>query len=500
MSRQSFFASAPQAAGVLKDPRPLNDRGYQAQLGQELMDYLVHNNFEMDMKHALNVNTMKSPTQKDFNYMFQWLYHKIDPSYRFQKSIDAEVPLILKQLRYPFEKSITKSQIAAVGGQNWKTFLGMLHWMMQLARMMDEYCIGSYDDACMEAGFDVSGDRIIFQFLSDAYREWLSVDDAGADEDDPADKLIQPHIEVMAAKFNAANATYLEQVAVLEAEHKALQDQIDELSKARPQIQKLEEQNRILEEDLAKFEAYSNSLEARLEKYSGRVKLFEDEIQKTEQELDEAERERTEMQDSVDRQGITVQDIDRMNNERERLQKSVDTTTARMEDSRKQVQEKELSAGTKLEELERAVETYNSLAYRIQLIPPESQNAKGQDYELFLSINEPSAPDFISSQLGNSSQRMQSDRLLAEVSLGYQPHHLLSLDLQGAVKSNILALRKEISERRNSALEEDMVKQELLDKSKEALEDREAEVDALGHKVRAAEEEHEKTKEVCAHA
>ena len=89
------------------------------------MDYMVQNNFELEMKHVLSQNVMKSPTQKDFNYMFQWLYHRIDPNHRFQKNIDQEVPPILKQLRYPFERSITKSQIAAVGGQNWK--IGRAH-------------------------------------------------------------------------------------------------------------------------------------------------------------------------------------------------------------------------------------------------------------------------------------------------------------------------------------------------------------------------------------
>ena len=183
---QSFFATAPIPAGVPTDPRRLKDASVRQQMAHELMEYLTHNNFEMESKHSLSAKSMTSPTQKDFNCMFQWLYHRIDPSYRFQKSIDQEVPVLLKQMRYPFEKSIMKSQIAAVGGNNWSTFLGLLHWMMQLARMMDAYEAGSFDDACFEAGYDVSGDRIIFDFLSEAYRTWLSADD----EDDNSEGRI----------------------------------------------------------------------------------------------------------------------------------------------------------------------------------------------------------------------------------------------------------------------------------------------------------------------
>ena len=69
----------------------------------------------------------------------------IDPAYRFLKNLDSEIPTLLKQMRYPYEKNITKSQIAAVGGNNWHTFLGMLHWIMQLAAVMDAYQAGKYD-------------------------------------------------------------------------------------------------------------------------------------------------------------------------------------------------------------------------------------------------------------------------------------------------------------------------------------------------------------------
>src|SRR5436190_21389283 len=208
MGHQSFFTQAPVPAGVPRDPRPLKDRAFQARIGQELLEYLTHNNFELEMKHPLSQNTLKSPTQKDFNYIFQWLYRRVDPGYKFQKNIDAEVPPILKQLRYPFEKSITKSQIAAVGGQNWSTFLGLLHWMMQLAQMLDRYYLGHYDDACAEAGVDVSGDRIIFRFLSGAYHDWLQ---GGEDEDDEvAERRLIPHVQAMAAEFERGNEKYVQ--------------------------------------------------------------------------------------------------------------------------------------------------------------------------------------------------------------------------------------------------------------------------------------------------
>lgn len=490
--KQSFFQTAPLPAGVPTDPRRLKDASTRSQMGHELQEYLTLNNFEMESKHVLSNKWMTSPTQKDFNCMFQWLYHRIDPSYRFQKSIDQEVPALLKQLRYPFEKSIMKSQIAAVGGNNWSTFLGLLHWMMQLAKMVRAYEQGSYDDASIEAGHDVSSDRIIFDFLSDAYSTWLSAEDEDDDEEAQA-RLMKPHINAMAKRFDEANAQHLEHVELLEAEHKALQEQIDELSKSGYLIQKLDEQIELLEGDRAKFETYNHSLDLRLKKYTDRCGLLEKSIEEIEAELEASEKERQELQGIIDGRGMTIADIDRMATEKERLDSAFQAASTRVEESKKRVAEKELAASRKLDELEQTIERFNNLGYQIGVIPSTAANAKGQEYELVLTIND--GPNFSGSQMGASTQDA-SDRLLADSGTGYSPHHLLNLDLRGTVKSNILTLRKEIAERRNAALEADMNNHDLLDKIKEAMDDKQAEVEALGHKVAQAEEELEKLREI----
>ena len=490
MNHQSFFVQAPIPAGVPRDPRPLKNGSYMAKIGQELLDYLTQNNFELEMKRSLGQNTLKSPTQKDFECTFQWLYHRIDPAYRFQKDIATEVPPILKQLRYPFEKSITKSQLIAAGGQNWSTFLGLLHWMMQLAQMLDRYSAGAYDEACAEAGVDVSGDRIIFRFLSGAYRDWLQVDDN--DDEDDADRLLIPHVEAMAAEFEAGTQHYAEEMKILEAENTSLRHKIEEAEKGAPDLAKLEKHFEILEDDKRKFEDYNTNMNGKAERYESRIKALNEEIEQRENDLREAEQEKANLQDSVDRQGITIQDIDRMNAERERLQKGIEATSIRLEEIKRKASEKEQDASRRLEDLERVVERYNSLCYQIALIPSNAINAKGQTFELQLCTN--SGPQFSSSQLGTSQQ--PTDHLLSDPTTGYHPAHLLNLDLRGSIKSQLVTLRKEINERRTISIDADMKNHELLDSIKEAIDDKRGEVEALEHRVRAADEEFERTKEV----
>lgn len=492
MAKQSFFQQAPQTAGVPRDPRPLKDRSFQARIGQELLEFLANRNFEIEMGHKLSDNFIKSPTQKDFNTVFKFLYNQIDENYRFQKNIDQEVPPLLKQLRYPYEKNITKSQIAAVGGQNWSTFLGLLHWMMQLVIMLDRYQTNQYNDACMEAGVDVAGDHIIYSFMTSAYQDWLNMDDEAAEED--VERALTPHIQAMASSFERANSRYIQELEILEGENARLLKEIEDLEKSTPDPAVLDSHFKIMEEDKVKFEEYNTLALQRSEKYETRIQVLQEELDKLQVELKEAEDERKSLRDAVDEQGISMQDIDRMTAERERLQKSIESAAQRLEEVKKRVADKEIEASQKLEELERTVHRYNTVAYQIGLIPSTAVNAKGKDYELQVTVNE--GMNFSSSQMQGSYGNVESDRLLADPVTGYQPAHILNLDLRGQVKSSFLTLRKEISERRKVAMDMMMEDHDLLDRAREAIEDKRNEVEALEHRVRAAEEEYEKTKEV----
>ena len=467
-------------------------------MANELLTYFTNNNFELEAQISLTNKSLSSPTQKEFNVMFQWLYKRIDPGYRFMKSMDAEIPPLLKQLHYPFEKSITKSQIAAVGGNNWHTFLGLLHWLMQLAQMMEGYAKGDYDYATADSGHDVSSDRIIFDFLTNAYQDWLNVPD-GAD-DDAADQVIQHHVDRMAARFKEVNKDLLDDVDMLEGEKQALLQQIEELERGTEKSKQLDERLAMLKEDTDKHEDWCGKVENKINKYQDKIKRLEDEIKKVDTETEESKDEKRSYQQAISDQGITIQDLDRMTSETERLEGSRRAIRDRLDETKLQLSEKEADASRKLEDLDRQIEKFNALGYKIGIIPATAHHAKGVDYELSLTIKDEGA-DFISSQLGRSQSQSQEDaghRLLRDATSGYSPDQLLNKDIrpQGTLKHNIVSLRKAVSERRNHALEEDMKNHDMLDGVKEALDEKKAEVEGLNHRIRAAEEEFERTREI----
>jgi kinetochore protein NDC80 len=480
-AHQSFFTQPPAPATKPTDPRPFRDGAYRSKISQELLDYLTRNNFELEMKHSLTQKTLATPTGKDFQYIFEWLYRRIDPGYKFMKPLDHELPPILAQLRYPYAKDITKSMIAAASSsQHWPKFLGLLHWMLQLAQMLDNFTRGAYDDVCAEAGVDVSSDRIVFRFLFGAYQDWVNVGPEDTDED--AEAVLVPHIKAMAAEFERTNAKYEEELKMYEAENQALKAQVDEIEKSTPDIAKLDKHFKILEEDKKKFEDYNANVQAKIEKYDARIKILNDEVQKTEADLKVIESERISLQQAVDRQGISIQDIDRMNTERERLQTNLESTLAMLEEANRVVLEKEADTSRKLEELEAVIKRYNSLGYQMSLIPSTAANAKGHDYELTLDIAD--ASNFRSSRSQRNSP--DTDRLLADTNIGHSPVHLLNLDVRGAVRQAFLSLRKEISQRRKEAAEKDLNDREIIDNVNEALHEKSNEIETLNHRVTEA--------------
>ncbi|RLV90894.1 putative kinetochore protein NDC80 [Spathaspora sp. JA1] len=126
----SLSAPNPQQLLSQRDSRPLRDRKYQELISAEIHSFLNENRFEMESGIKLSESTLKAPTQKEFIGMFTFLMRIQNPTYKFIKSPDSEIFTALKLMNYPYIDSISRSQIGAVGGQNWPTFLGVLYWLV----------------------------------------------------------------------------------------------------------------------------------------------------------------------------------------------------------------------------------------------------------------------------------------------------------------------------------------------------------------------------------
>ena len=471
----SFFSAAPTSS-VKQDPRPLKDPAYKAKMIAEVTDYLLHNGFEMDMQYTLNQNALKSPTQKDFSNIFAWLYQRLDPGYKFIK-VENEVLQLMKNLKYPYGQNVSKSSLAAVGSQNaWPTFLGMLHWLMELAQVTDRCMSGELDDqAASEGNVDIAGEKIMFRYITKCYNAWLQ-------EDDDHEAFEQE----MAGAFDERHSAYTDEAQMLEAENARLLAEVQELEAGGAPLETYKKEANTLSSDIEKFAAYIQKRQEKIDQYKDTNKAYKEQVTQLTQTFAELEYQKADLQTQVDAQGLTPADIDRMNSDREKLNRGLSQISTKLMEAQQKLTERETEAQSKLEALERAVSRYNSLAYSIGITPSSAPNASGKEFELIIT-------PLADKSLG------ESGKLLIDSQTGYPPTQLLNRDLRNDIKPSLTKLRQDIGVRIHEAQDNAMKTQEFIERITEALADRKDELETLNARLSAVSNEYQDLKEVTPH-
>jgi kinetochore protein NDC80 len=448
-SRQSSFglnkfsSSTVPSSVPTRDPRPLRDKQYQATISQEIHEYLAANKFEIEMKQPLTPKTLKTPTQKEFVLMFQWLYKRLDPGYRFTKSIEHEVYFLLKTIKYPYLESINKSQISAVGGQNWPVFMGMLYWLVQLNQTLEIHENKQYEG--VEETEDMILDQIFTRYVCKSYGAFL------ANEDDYSEYKAE-----MQHEFENHTASVYHEIQSLEEDNEQHRKQLQDLSKDADHLTSLQKKGEALESDLVKFKAYIDSMEQRKVKWTSVLEKITDELTASEKELSTLEQEKQSLQSQISSQGLTPADIDKMNSEREKLGKALESIASRLDEVSSTENDKELTAQKALESLEQHLQQYSSSLYRIGI----SSTASAEDFEINL------------------------DNPLNDANLGKRPDALLNgKDLKHTIRPALQTHRQEISMRVHKAQDEAIRLQELLDRLSETISEKKDQVETLEAKL-----------------
>lgn len=444
-----------------KDPRPLRDRNFQASLQQEIFDFLVTHNFETEMRHPLGVKSLRNPTQKDFVVIFQFLYKKVDPGYRFTKSIEHEVYYVLKNIKYPYLDSINKSQISAVGGQNWPVFLGMLHWLVQLILKVEEISGMDFSEEEipeeMDDGVDKNElelERIFINYIIKSYNAFLNnVDD------------YTEFYDLMKSEYDRYTEDIVRQTQELSTENLKLRESHQKLIVEAESLNSVEKKSGALESDLFKFKAYIESMENRKLKWNNVLEQIKQEMENSEAELARTEDEKKDIQEQISAQGLTPKDIDRMNNERDRVSKSIDAVNLRLNEISKIVHSKELEAQQAYEELSNTLKEYNFGVYTIASSSPDIDASK-----------------FV----------IKLDNLLSEERLGLRPDALLEgQDIKTDVRLSLHKLKNDINTRIHKAQDEAISLQEELDSIGETINERSEQIESLEAKLSAGKLDYE---------
>ncbi|ODQ81064.1 hypothetical protein BABINDRAFT_160479 [Babjeviella inositovora NRRL Y-12698] len=450
-----------------KDPRPLRDKTFLQAMQQEILNFLITNRFEIVMKHPISTKTLRQPTQKDFVLIFQFLYCKIDEGYLFSKSIEHEVFLLLKIVKYPYLDSINKSQISAVGGQNWPVFLGMLYWLVKLNVSLDKVNVLDFENCFGFEAQQTDGsetpqqlidktddiiDGILSSYIFNSYKAFLRDEDEFSSQYKEAEKLVNAHNQKIAGTAKQLDET-----------NDDLLNKLNRLTRDADVLTSAEQKSHALEGDLVKFKAYIDTMEQRKLKWASVLEKIKTEIANTEKELSQVRKEEETSAQKVQEQGLSPADIDRMSHERSRLSKSIDSINVKLNHTLSVLRDRELEATSNFESLEAALKKYNTTVYKIQSLSSTSiANITPPEHEFEI--------------------RFTHENMLGEDLLGVKHDVILDKDLKSE-KVSLLNYRTRIASNIHKHQDEAIKLQEKLDLLSETVNERNEAIETLEARV-----------------
>ncbi|KAI9353822.1 HEC/Ndc80p family-domain-containing protein [Obelidium mucronatum] len=437
---------------IAKDPRPIREKQWQANAIRNLINFLVQAGYNQ----PVSPKTLQAPSGKDFTSIFKFLYAQLDPCYVFVKKFEEEVPVILRGLRYPFCDQISKSHLHSVGSMHaWPSLLAMLTWMVELiscCEQMDQQ--GDFDEDA-----NSQGEKVFFTYLTKAYAVFLAGDD---NYDAMDDELI--------ANFDRKNEKTVKDVEKLKLEHDVLSKEWTSLRESESPLTLAERESATLASDIEKFKQYIAHLELKKQKLEDQVKVVDEELISKESELDKQTIEKTELTQIVDAQPISPADVDRMTSEREQLVRSLEALAKKADETNKVFWEKEMAVQKKMDQLEKLVQSFNTLSYDLGFLSPESKDSEGINFELELYFNSSKADEVV------------------------------SVDLQNTIKPLLLKIRSKYNANAHACEDEAIAVQENLDRLTEAHAEKCDELMALETKITKLNDQFNEEKEVYARA
>ncbi|CAR23103.1 kinetochore-associated Ndc80 complex subunit NDC80 [Lachancea thermotolerans CBS 6340] len=325
-----------------KDPRPLRDKNFQVAIQQEIYDYLHSQKFDVQTNHPISLKSLRQPTQKDFVFIFRWLYQRMDPGYKFSKSIEHEVYTILRAIQYPYLETINKSQISAVGGSSWPKFLGMLHWLVNINKRLDSYLqkvdltlisqntqditvlqqpIGTIDEQeDKQEKYELIVERLFIDYIVQSYKSFLRLDD----DYDQYMKELELGFEKFAQVIRSDIANIGMQNSDLSVKYQELVGKGQDVKVAKDKFN-------ALRSDLTKFQNYVNAMQHKSQEWPKKLEKMETERENKMSQLKATENQITEFRDLIKGKNIEIAEVDRLNAERERLTRSLDSVSTDMD-------------------------------------------------------------------------------------------------------------------------------------------------------------------------
>eukprot|EP00049_Salpingoeca_infusionum_P009750 m.165752 g.165752 ORF g.165752 m.165752 type:complete len:666 (+) comp14431_c1_seq31:81-2078(+) len=376
MSGRMSLSGRRQTLGRGGDPRPLSDKAYKSATIRNLIQFLTENGYDSTISPKL----LSAPSITDFTRIFKFIHSFLDDAYPWEKAKpEEEIPLILKNIGYPFP--VKSSLVISCGSpHNWPKLLGALQWMVELVqftacRDAREVIVRAQDaDQEMSQNAEEEEAEVLFLDYSEkAYNAFLQ--DEGAKEAFEDD---------LRESFQSRNQEIAEEFERLTEENEELMQQTEELDRVMPPLEELRKKKQAFTSDKAKFDQFIETLQGKMEKNQQKLERASAELQHQQSELQRLQQINEELKAKRDAQKMTPQDVERIRSQQRQLDRSIASNVQRKELAEKETWKLESNISKQEERVERTLAEWNRLCLELGLTQDNVDNPIGLDCRLSL--------------------------------------------------------------------------------------------------------------------
>ncbi|TIA89163.1 hypothetical protein E3P81_03058 [Wallemia ichthyophaga] len=442
-SHHQISSFLPPPRPLPRDPRPLKDRNYINELKELVHKHLL----ECGYPFPVTAKTLTSPTTKDFQSMFRFLYTDIlDPAFIWAKDFhgkprkfEEEVLMILRDLRYPVADSISKTQLQAASAQHiWPSMLAMLSWLADMTRTMQHwYTPDVCDDPQLAHPADIYPpdipnwyEKVSYEYASSTYVAFLQNEDEFPNENAELEDI-----------YKRQDDEILKEVEELEKENQILRKDLEKLEQSPSPLAEATEELQKMKSDKGKFKQLIQHFEEKKSKTETIISKMQAAVEALEKELNEQEAENDKVSKQVEAQNLTPEEIDRMKSTRVQLSDTLDKHRQQIEKIKKSNWDLEITSTKVADNLESVVKTYTELCERIGIIP-------GPPPEKYMNIQF----DLDYSRAAATPSEMFS-----------------STDIKGAIKNALIGMRKDATDKHVEVENDNVIYAEDLQRAEELV-------------------------------
>ncbi|TYG81253.1 hypothetical protein ES288_D02G284200v1 [Gossypium darwinii] len=218
--------------------------------------------------------------------------------------VEDELGFLLKSLNCPFK--FNKSTLRAPNTHhNWPNWLGIVHWLVQLAIYNEHLCQNSISSFAQN--------NSMTEYALECYKRFI------CGEDDLVEVLDKEFVQ----KLEKERENVVENCRALEKSVGELEAKAEGLKTGPTEKEMLEKEKNVLEEDVKKFHAM-------IAEFTGRVAAMEKVLEEKQKELNVKEEERNriceeneELKKRVELQTFNARDVERMRREMQAVEKDI---------------------------------------------------------------------------------------------------------------------------------------------------------------------------------